>query len=100
MKLGFISPSLSSEVILTFDWSFVLAECIYWIIELYLPEQELTSSSFQKKEFVFYQFEKKRMEVDPFISDGEECEFQREYAEGRDGRKREYALKYMVATST
>tara|TARA_B110001450_G_scaffold105029_1_gene99458 strand:+ start:10041 stop:10205 length:165 start_codon:yes stop_codon:yes gene_type:complete len=54
MKLGFISPSLSSEVILTFDWSFVLAECIYWIIELYLPEQELTSSSFQKKEFVFY----------------------------------------------
>ena len=67
---------------------------------MYLPEQELTSSSFQKKEFVFYQFEKKRMEVDPFISDGEECEFQREYVEERDGRKREYALKYMVATST
>jgi|TARA_B110000459_G_scaffold2893_1_gene3279 hypothetical protein len=44
--------------------------------------------------------QKEELYVDPFVSDGIKYDFQREYVEGRDGRKREYALKYMVATST
>ena len=55
---------------------------------------------FQKKGLDQGVIEKQTECLDPFVSDGINSLTWREYVKGLDERKREYAPKIMVATST
>jgi hypothetical protein len=54
----------------------------------------------QKKEYSRFRYEKQKILEDPLISHRTNSNDFSEYVEERDGKKREYAPKNMVATST
>ena len=100
MWLGFKSSSLDKNIKFVFEWSSRIAEGL-----LRTSEKEFTYEIcwkiFLDKKSINLISQKKAISFEhPLISFGMIYSCEGEYAEDRDGKKREYAPKIMVATST
>ena len=62
--------------------------------------KEYNLGRIEKKGYSRFQYEKQEVWEDPLISYGAKSNVSSEYVEERDGKKREYPPKNMVATST
>lgn len=83
-----------------FEW---ISSCFEMNLKLFLKLKnirEFNPLRIQKKEYSGFQYEKEKMLEDPLISYRTKSNIFSEYVEERDGKKREYAPKNMVATST